>query len=354
MTSIKCRLQCVNRKMQIIFYFLLLLIVKYHTLGLNFETKTAAVGEDVTLKCDRQSESQVSKLFWIRLISGNMPEVLGGTHSFDFDEVIQNPHFTLKQEPGVFLLHINETAFNDTGVYYCLSVAKPFTMKFLKGTFLSIKDYDITAVDQVPPSNPVNPGDPVTLQCSVLSDSTESQTCPEYHRVHWFRADSDGSNPRLISTHGDGSHKCEIGTEALSPPKCVYNFCENVNSSDAGIYYCAVSTCAQILFGRGTKVDDEVSAPRASPTLLLLCATLTLSLIVNAFLISFIKMKSCDCRKETVAVGRNQQTQQRDENSLVYSAPTFTRRNAGKAERGNGNAAEEETVYSKVRASPRQ
>nr|XP_043896791.1 uncharacterized protein LOC122778760 [Solea senegalensis] len=319
--------------MQIIFYFLLLLIVKYHTLGLNFETKTAAVGEDVTLKCDRQtSKSQSSKLFWIRQISGNMPEVLGGTHSFDFDEVIQNLHFTLKQEPGVFLLHIKETGFNDTGVYYCLNVAEPFTMKFLKGTFLSIKDYDITAVDQVRQSNPVNPGDPVTLQCSVVSDSTESQTCPEYHRVHWFRADSDGSNPRLISTHGDGSHKCESGTEALSPPKCVYNFCKNVNSSDAGIYYCAVSTCAQILFGRGTKLDDEVSAPHASPNLLLLCATLTLSLIVIAFLIYFIKMKSCDCCKETVALGRNQQTQQRDENSLVYYVLTSTRRNTEQRE----------------------
>ncbi len=41
---------------------------------------------------------------------------------------------------------------------------------------------------------------------------------------------------------------------------------------------------------------------------------------------------------------------QKDEASLVYSAPTFIKRKAGKAERRNAKAAEREIVYSDVRA----
>ncbi|GLD70445.1 uncharacterized protein AKAME5_002176300 [Lates japonicus] len=53
---------------------------------------------------------------------------------------------------------------------------------------------DITAIVQVPPSDPVHPGDSVTLQCSVLSDS-EKKTCPGDHSVYWFRTGSEESHP---------------------------------------------------------------------------------------------------------------------------------------------------------------
>ncbi|KAF3838700.1 hypothetical protein F7725_010468 [Dissostichus mawsoni] len=90
---------------------------------------------------------------------------------------------------------------------------------------------------------------------------------------------------------------------------------KNVSSSDAGTYYCAVATCGEILFGHGTKLDIEgncsiytsliiihfESAPKlwdqqkAIVVLLLLAAPFAISLIVIAFLIHNIKMKTCDC-----------------------------------------------------------
>uniref|UniRef100_A0A8C4DW06 Ig-like domain-containing protein n=1 Tax=Dicentrarchus labrax TaxID=13489 RepID=A0A8C4DW06_DICLA len=338
--------------MLIICYLLLMLRVGRCTDSLIFETKTVGVGDDVTLTCTRQASEPKTRLFWIRLVSGDLPELLGGTFSFDYDGVNKTPRITAKQEPGAFVLHISQTKLSDTGVYYCVKV-KELDMTFLNGTFLRIKEPDVTAVVQVPPSDSVHPGDPVTLQCSVLSDS-EKKTCPGDHSVFWFRAGSDESHPSLIYTHGNSGDECEKSPEAHSPQKCVYNFSKNISSSNAGTYYCAVASCGEILFGNGTKI--EVNMLQSNPVLFLLCAALAISLTIIAFLIYTIKKKTCGCCNAAVVLETNasiprgdQQSQQRDEDSLAYSAPSFITRKTGKAERRNVKTAEE-TVYSGVRA----
>ncbi|XP_070769866.1 signal-regulatory protein beta-2-like [Enoplosus armatus] len=247
----------INKEMLIVFYLLLMLRVGRCTDDLIFRTKTVGVGDDVTLSCTRQTSDHTAKLFWIRLVSGNLPEFLGGTVSFNHYGVNKTPRITSKQEPGSFVLHINNTKISDTGVYYCIKVHY-LKMTFLNGTFLSIKgpEPDITAVIHVPPSDPVRPGDSVTLQCSVLSHS-ENKTCPGEHSVSWFRAGSDGSHPSVIFAHGNSGDECEKSPDARSPQKCVYSFSKNVSSSDAGTYYCAVAACGEILFGHGTKPDIE-------------------------------------------------------------------------------------------------
>ena len=115
---------------------------------------------------------------------------------------------------------------------------------------------DITAITQDFPSDPVHPGDSVTLQCSMLPDS-ENKKCPEEHRVYWFRAGSDESHPSFIYAHGNSGDECEKSPETRSPQKCFYSFSKEVSSSDAGTYYCAVATCGEILFGNGTKLNTE-------------------------------------------------------------------------------------------------
>lgn len=103
---------------------------------LVLETKTVTVGDDVFLNCTRQ-ESGTAGLFWTRLVSGSLPEVLGATFEFEsrsFDAVNQS-HITTKQEPETFVLHISKTKLSDTGFYYCLKV-NMLTMMFLKRTFL--------------------------------------------------------------------------------------------------------------------------------------------------------------------------------------------------------------------------
>ena len=103
-----------------------------------FETKTADVGDEVKLTCRRQKTDFGAKLFWIRLVSGNLPEILGGTFSFDDDGVNTTPHFTVKQEPGSFVLYIHKAEPSDAGGYYCMEQLN-LNMKLLIGTFLKIK-----------------------------------------------------------------------------------------------------------------------------------------------------------------------------------------------------------------------
>ncbi|XP_045898133.1 uncharacterized protein LOC123965829, partial [Micropterus dolomieu] len=283
----------------------------------NFVTK--AVGEDVTLTCTRPNSTLYkATLFWFRLVSGNFPEFLGGTFSFDYDGVNETPHITVKQEPGTFLLHISKTSLSDTRVYYCIKVNR-LDMTFVKATFLRIKgpEPDITAIIQVPPSDPVHPGDSETLQCSVLSHS-EKKTCQE-HSVYWFRVGSE-SHPSIIYTHRNSGDECEKSPEARSPQKCVYNFSKNISSSDTGTYYCAVATCGEILFGNGTKLDTEALSmwdlQKAKTVLFLLCAALAISLIVIVFLIYIIKKTPSGCCNAASALRTNAARASGDQQSL--------------------------------------
>ncbi|XP_035017601.2 signal-regulatory protein beta-2-like [Hippoglossus stenolepis] len=343
--------------MLILFQLLLLLRVTRSERDQIFETKTVDVGDEVKLTCSRQTTNFGAKLFWIRLVSGNLPEFLGGTYSHDYPGVKKTPHFTVKQEPGSFVLYINKTETSDAGVYYCIE-QETLDMKLLNETFLKIKgpEPDITAVIQVPPSDTVSSGDSVTLQCSVLSDS-DNHTCPRYDKLYWFRADE--SHPSLVYVHGSSGDECNGSLEAHSPHRCVFNFCKSFSSSDFGTYYCAVVTSGEILFGQGIKLENEAlniwTVQKDNTVLCLLSAALAISLIV---IVVLIKKKMCDCCKagvslqtEAAAVGGNPPSQQRHEDSLVYSAPTFTRRKAGKTtRRGNVKPADGETVYSGVRA----
>ncbi|XP_022054882.2 uncharacterized protein LOC110954600 [Acanthochromis polyacanthus] len=222
----------------------------------SFVTKTVGVGQDVTLICSRNSKSG-GLLFWFRVVTGNLPEVLGATYTFDSSTFNETPRITAKQEPGTFILRITQTKLSDTAFYYCEEIVELRTT-FLNITFLAVKgpEADITAVIQDVPSERVHPGNPTTLQCSVLSESKE-KTCLEPHRVFWFRAGSDQSHHSSIYVHGNGSGKCEKKSESRSSQKCVYSLSQDVTSSDAGTFYCAVATCGQILFGNGTKLEME-------------------------------------------------------------------------------------------------
>lgn len=100
-------------------------------------------------------------------------------------------------------------------------------------------------VRQSPQIESVQPGDPMTLQCSILSKGLQ---CPGEHSVYWFRAGSGKSHPSIIYTHSHSSDEDKKRS-------CVYSLSKTMReSSDNGTYYCAVVTCGEILFGEGTKV----------------------------------------------------------------------------------------------------
>ncbi|XP_044219160.1 uncharacterized protein LOC122990104, partial [Thunnus albacares] len=165
-----------------------------------------------------------------------------------------------------------------------------------------------TDITTVPPSDPVRPGDSVTLQCSVLS---ANKTCLEEHNVYWFSASLDKFNASFIFTHGNSSDRTSLDIQSLQ--KCVYDFSRNnVSSSDAGTYYCAVTTCGETLSRNGTKLNTEAvnicDLQKDNTVLFLLCAALALSLIVIVVLIysiKKIKKKSCDCCNAAVDLHTN-------------------------------------------------
>ncbi|XP_026003193.1 signal-regulatory protein beta-2-like [Astatotilapia calliptera] len=297
-----------------------------------FDTKNVAVGQNVTLNCFRDRLWHSTNLFWIRLASQSFPEVLGSTISHDVPTIRKIHNITTKQEPGTFVLHINGAQLNDTAVYYCIKESQQ-TMTFLKGTFLRVKGPDpgITGVTQDSLSNPVHPGDPVTLQCSVLSNS-ENRTCTEDHSVYWYRAKPDESHPSLIYSHGNNGNYCERSPEAASQQKCVYSFSRNVSSSDTGTYYCAVATCGEILFGNGTKLDIEVVRhwDLTNTVVILLCVALSISLIVIAFLIYTIKEKHKTSGPENGLQAANAPplARNRSSNEMEYKAVKYGLRKA--------------------------
>uniref|UniRef100_A0A7N8YNR2 Uncharacterized LOC113144724 n=1 Tax=Mastacembelus armatus TaxID=205130 RepID=A0A7N8YNR2_9TELE len=333
--------------MLIIFYFLLMLQVGRCTYDHNFVIKTAAVGENVVLTCTRQPSEAVATLYWIKFVAGNVPEILGKTFNFDHDEENRISHITTKQEPEKFVLHITDTKLSDTAFYYCLKT-RSRNITFVKGIFLRITgpESNIIAVIQDFSSDPVRPGDSVTLQCSVLSDS-ESDTCPRDHSVYWFRAGSDESLPSLIYAPKN-SDQCERSPEVPSQQKCVYNFSKNISSSDAGTYYCAVATCGQILFGNGTKLDIEGTSLWSQSA-----NAIMLSLIVITFLICAIKKNKCD--SDNAAVDRQTTSgglkcQQRYEDAWDYSAVIFTVMKTDNGAKKAAKSAEREKIYAAVKA----
>uniref|UniRef100_A0A7N6BTV3 Ig-like domain-containing protein n=1 Tax=Anabas testudineus TaxID=64144 RepID=A0A7N6BTV3_ANATE len=142
-------------------------------------------------------------------------------------------------------------------------------------------------------SDPVRPGDSVTLQCSVLSDS-DNKTCPG-DSVYWFRAGSDKSHPEIIYT--GGNNECEKRSDSVK--SCVYRFSKTVSSSDTGTYYCAVATCGQILFGKGTNLMffsclEQRKSEFIAVATLIVC--LAISVIGNIVFICYRSPASEQCK----------------------------------------------------------
>uniref|UniRef100_A0A3Q2PUK4 Ig-like domain-containing protein n=1 Tax=Fundulus heteroclitus TaxID=8078 RepID=A0A3Q2PUK4_FUNHE len=313
--------------------------------------EAVSVGADVILTCPRLKSEITAKLFWIRYIPGKCPEVLGGTRSFDIvnnDEETLITHIRAKQEPATFILHISKVNQSDTGLYYCVK-ALDLNLTFLEGVFLRIKrkEPNITAIIQHLLPDRVHPGDPVSLQCSVLFNS-EDETCSTDHRVYWFQTGSSQSLPSFI--YGNHGNECENSTEDHSGRKCIYNFSVNVSASDVGTYYCAVASCGVVIYSKGIKLDiKELNVwdlQKTNTIFILLCAVLTASVVVIFILTYIISKKTCHCSNGNSCFIISTK-KKRDGVSLIYTAPTFTGGKAAGTERRN--KVTPEAVYSGVR-----
>uniref|UniRef100_A0A8C7M1Y7 Ig-like domain-containing protein n=1 Tax=Oncorhynchus mykiss TaxID=8022 RepID=A0A8C7M1Y7_ONCMY len=224
-----------------------------------FGLMSANVGDTVNLQCFYEG-NMAMHFSWYKQPLGEKPQVISTVYRYDeaptfYHEFKGNPRYSVQSGQGINHLSISDINSLDSALYYCGS-AHSNVLEFGKGTFLNIKDSGSnskTVVEQ-PVSESVQPGDSVTLNCTI-----HMETCAGEHSVYWFRHGSGESHPGILYTHGDRSDQCEKSPEAGTPTQsCVYNLPKrNLSLSDAGTYYCAVASCGEILFGKGTKLGVE-------------------------------------------------------------------------------------------------
>ncbi|XP_045073585.1 uncharacterized protein LOC121572595 [Coregonus clupeaformis] len=249
-------------------------------------------------------------------------------------------------------LTISKTEPGDSAKYYCSTTAI-YEQIFGEGTVLIVKDSESNSMSvlQQPVSESVQPGDSLTLNCTI-----HTETCVGEHSVYWFRHGSGESRPGILYTHGDRSDQCEKTPEAGSPTQsCVYNLPKrNLSLSDAGTYYCAVASCGEILFGNGTKLDKLVSEHDfpfdLSPTVLaLVVSNIVLGIVTLLLVWALCKTRNRDSRGRT-DVPTSQGNQNQDSDVLNYAAVSFTpKKNSSSFRRAREKTSREDAVYSEVR-----
>uniref|UniRef100_A0A4W5P4G4 Ig-like domain-containing protein n=1 Tax=Hucho hucho TaxID=62062 RepID=A0A4W5P4G4_9TELE len=212
------------------------------------------LGGTVTLTCFCPNVS-VTRFNWFKQSLGQKPLHITSSlyvgeesyHSNNFiEDFTETKHLGLRRGDYSCNLTISKTEPGDSATYYCS------TTSYFSYSLSSDSESNNKIVLQQPVSESVQPGDSVTLNCTI-----RTETCVGGHSVYWFRHGSGESRPGIIYTHGDRSDQCEKSPEAGSPTQsCVYNLPKrNLSPSDAGTYYCAVASCGEILFGNGTKLD---------------------------------------------------------------------------------------------------
>ncbi|XP_028331066.1 uncharacterized protein LOC114480840 [Gouania willdenowi] len=214
------------------------------------------VGDSVTLQCLYQKDDGGNPLFfWYKQPLRQEPKLISTQFAFDrkgtfHDEFKDEIRFTLKNEKHSLILTISDVQVSDSATYYCAKSMNRFHMQFSEGTNVFVKDENsfINALVQQSDSETIHSGDSVTLKCTASTGSCDGEPS-----VYWFK-NSEDHHPSLIYTQSDNSDQCEKKTNKTHT--CVYNLSlNNLNQSNAGTYYCAVTVCGRIVFGNGTKLE---------------------------------------------------------------------------------------------------
>ncbi|XP_062332298.1 uncharacterized protein LOC134032359 [Osmerus eperlanus] len=294
-------------------------------------------------------------LYWYKQTLGHMPQRVAARTQIQETSIILGERISAKMVGSNYDLNIQNITSSDEGIYFC-ATGTQYRMEFRNGTFVTVRGNHLQRTDyqtvlQQPESEPVHPGDSVTLQCSVLSES-----CTGQHSVFWFRAGAGESHPGLLYTQGDRSEECEKRPETPSPTRsCVYSLSKNnLSSSDSGTYYCAVATCGEILFGNGTRLDVETECNLSKTTLVVIILVLAVVLVLCVLFIIFL---ACTITKHQSSVTlsmkdkrstRDQSnTQDRDADMLNYAALSFSERKPKRRNETRGTTPAQD-VYSDV------
>uniref|UniRef100_A0A8C6KEJ3 Ig-like domain-containing protein n=1 Tax=Nothobranchius furzeri TaxID=105023 RepID=A0A8C6KEJ3_NOTFU len=241
------------------------------------------VGEAVTFTC-QFSDVENTRIKWYKQAVGDtlklITVLMKGTVEPTFEEGISPSRFNATYTTVKSTMTILKTVKEDEAFYHC--AISTWKMDYWTGTFLSLKGNSANLFPIITHSVIIfQPGDSVTLQCSIISDS-QTSSCPSEHCVSWFGVRKDTILENILFTHKNGFQECDSkAEESSSTMSCIYHLSMNVSSSDSGTYYCALVTCGEVIFGNGEKLQIEGE----------------LNLIVIAVLIwSFSKNKCVHCK----------------------------------------------------------
>ncbi|XP_026184067.1 uncharacterized protein LOC113142915 [Mastacembelus armatus] len=291
-------------------------------------------------------------LYWYKQTLKEKPRLISVLYIYDrsgtfYDEFKNNPRFTLDAEKGTNHLKISDLQISDSATYYCAR-SHTYAFEFAEGTVVSVQGSGLNIPAQVhqSASESIQPGGSVTLNCTV-----HTGTCDGEHRVYWFKH-SGQAHPGLIYTHGGSNDQCERKPETQTP-SCVYNLPMNsLNVSDAGTYYCAVVSCANMLFGNGTKKDpaDKENSPKYLVYFLSGALTITTILVVLLALSVYkISKRNCQCTgshgRSSAPYTTNPQDYQ-DKENVHYAALSVNLPNRPRRQRNNSRS---ECVYTSVK-----
>uniref|UniRef100_A0A8C5HJ51 Ig-like domain-containing protein n=1 Tax=Gouania willdenowi TaxID=441366 RepID=A0A8C5HJ51_GOUWI len=238
------------------------------------------VGDNVTLQCLYEDDDDASLIYWYKQPLGKQPKIISTYLKYKkegtfHDEFLNNTRLTLNMTDNTLYLKISDVKASDSATYYCLKYSYQFKMQFSEGTTVVVKDANsfINAFVQQSDSETIHSGQSVTLKCTASTGS-----CDGEYSVYWFK-NSEDHHPSLIYTQSDNSDQCERKTNKTHT--CVYNLSlNNLDQSNAGTYYCAVTVCGRIVFGNGKLHFDIFSVEHSLKMVHILGGALAFTIIL--------------------------------------------------------------------------
>uniref|UniRef100_A0A665VJL7 Ig-like domain-containing protein n=1 Tax=Echeneis naucrates TaxID=173247 RepID=A0A665VJL7_ECHNA len=309
----------------------------------------AVAGETVTLQCFVKGEA-VTFLFWYRQLLGGTPHTVATRMKHSEEADISSAYkdrfqVSKRNSEGANHLTINNIQTTDSASYFC-GVLEFNAIKFGHGAFLHVKMSEIQAVVYQPEQVPFSSGEPLNLSCTVYAASQ----CAEEQRLYWFKR---GAAQDTVMDPSAG--QCtSASTENPHMKNCTANLAlASTNSSDAGMYYCALASCGEIVFGNGTKVDIKDLSTKVSPFLVyFLSVALAVSVIILvalAFIVNRLRTKPRPISKGTAShqtFSAPSHSTSHDEDILHYSALTLKKNRGQRQQEDN---IENVCVYSIVK-----
>ncbi|XP_052458564.1 uncharacterized protein LOC128017290 [Carassius gibelio] len=306
---------------------------------------TVKEGGNILLPCLIVND-QLHRVLWYKQVLGEKPLLIVSSYHHsqpnEFSPDLEANHrFHAVREDYSFNLTILRTLKSDSGTYFC-GAAFANVISFSTGTVLLVKGADLKpAVIQQPMLNVIKPGSNVTLQCSVEGKMCENGV----QLVYWYRRSSDSIHPGMVYTHGDMNNGCGKNSAASSPMQsCLYNLPKmNVGLSDAGLYYCAVVTCDEVLFGNGTTlvIEDEFNSERMPYFIIIGLALMCIvSFTINILLCIPLRRKDRTPQQIQITNDDTTRVQYRNTDDVNYAALNLS------TKRGQRKRTLEDTTYS--------